>query len=221
MTSLNIMAQLEQNQANELRLLMEKQTFSAEDFSQQGEGLDIEQQDMENLILGSVPTPQDDCCYLFNNKNYGGDRKWICHWGEPVERELYDPIYNFNDVAESFVCGKNTKVTFCDNEFYRCNHINSSSGRINNPDMGQWMNNKLSTLKIEPYDVVHRPAANLYNYRDCAGEQAAFEYLGQEGRTEYTSNDLKDAGLPGDSVSSVRVPRGYVLEVYADDGARG
>ena len=43
------MAQLEQNQANELRLLMEKQVMSAEDFSQQGEGLDGEQQDMENI----------------------------------------------------------------------------------------------------------------------------------------------------------------------------
>ena len=48
------MAQLEQNQANELRLLMEKQVMSAEDFSQRGEGLDIEQQDMENLILKSA-----------------------------------------------------------------------------------------------------------------------------------------------------------------------
>lgn len=67
-------------------------------------------------------------------------------------------------------------MTFCDNEYYRCAHYNSSAGRINNPDMGGWMNNKLSTLKIEPYDETRRPAANLYNYRDCAGEQAAFEY---------------------------------------------
>ena len=72
MTSLNIMAQLEQQQANELRQLMNQQVIFAEDFSQQGEGLDYDEQDMDNLILGSVPTPDDDCCYLFEHKNYGG-----------------------------------------------------------------------------------------------------------------------------------------------------
>ena len=87
--------------------------------------------------------------------------------------------------------------------------------------MGGWMHNRLTSLKIEPYDEVNHPAANLFNYRDCAGEQAAFEYEGQEGRTEYTSSDLEDAGLPRDSISSVQVPSGYVLEIYADDSARG
>ena len=42
MTSLNIMAQLEQQQANELRQLMNQQVIFAEDFSQQGEGLDLD-----------------------------------------------------------------------------------------------------------------------------------------------------------------------------------
>ena len=74
MTSLNIMAQLEQNQANELRLLMEKQVMSAEDFSQQGEGLDGEQQDMENTIVGANLVPSDNCCVLFDYRDYGGDR---------------------------------------------------------------------------------------------------------------------------------------------------
>ena len=72
MTSLNIMAQLEQQQANELRQLINQQVIFAEDFSQQGEGLDIDQQDTEYLMLGSVPAPDDDCCYLFQYKNYGG-----------------------------------------------------------------------------------------------------------------------------------------------------
>ena len=176
MTSLNIMAQLEQQQANELRQLMNQQVIFAEDFSQQGEGLDYDEQDMDNIILGSVPIPDEDCCYLFEYKNYGGHSAMVCHWGEPIEKELYDPFWNFNDNAESFVCGRNAKVTFCDNEFWRCAHWNSSAGRVNNPDMGGWMNNKLTSLKIEPYDEATRPAANLYNYRDCAGEQAAFEY---------------------------------------------
>ena len=145
----------------------------------------------------------------------------VCHWGEPIEKDMHNPFWDFDDAAESFVCGRNAKVTFCDNEFYRCAHYNSSAGRINNPDMGGWMHNRLTSLKIEPYDEVNHPAANLFNYRDCAGEQAAFEYEGQEGRTEYTSSDLEEAGLPRDSISSVQVPSGYVLELYADDGARG
>ena len=145
----------------------------------------------------------------------------FCHWGESIDKDMHNPFWNFDDDAESFVCGRNTKVTFCDNEIYRCDHTNSSAGRVNNPDMGHWMNNKVTSLTIEPYNEAAHPAANLFNYRDCAGEQAAFEYMGQEGRTEYTRWDLEDGGLPGDSISSVRVPGGYVLELYADDGARG
>ena len=72
MTSLNIMAQLEQQQANELRLLMDQQVISNGDFNQQGEGLDADEQDIENTILGSVPVPSDNCCYLFDWTNYGG-----------------------------------------------------------------------------------------------------------------------------------------------------
>ena len=79
MTSLNIMAQLEQQQANELRQLMNQQVIFAEDFSQQGEGLDYDEQDLENIILGSVPRPEDNCCNLFEWKNYGGHMATVCH----------------------------------------------------------------------------------------------------------------------------------------------
>ena len=73
------MAQLEQQQANELRQLMNQQVIFAEDFSQQGEGLDYDEQDLENIILGSVPRPEDNCCNLFEWKNYGGHMATVCH----------------------------------------------------------------------------------------------------------------------------------------------
>ena len=51
----------------------------------------------------------------------------------------------------------------------KCDHMNSSIGRIENPDIGQWMKNELSELTIGPYDVENRPAVNLFSDRDCSG----------------------------------------------------
>ena len=50
MTMLNTMQQLIEN--NESRLLMEQQVVFASDFSEAGQGLDI-----EYPMLGSIPTP--------------------------------------------------------------------------------------------------------------------------------------------------------------------
>jgi len=58
---------------------MDQQIISAEDFNQQGDGLDADEQDIENTILGSVPVPSDNCCYLFDWTNYGGKSTQVCH----------------------------------------------------------------------------------------------------------------------------------------------
>ena len=90
-----------------------------EDFSQQGEGLDGEQQDMDNTIVlaTSTPVPSENCCYLFDLKDYRGESKEICHDGETKGLELKKPYFNqgkgFWHKMESYVCGKNTNVTFC------------------------------------------------------------------------------------------------------------
>ena len=55
-----------------------------EDFSQQGEGLDGEQQDMDNTIVlaTSTPVPSENCCILFDFEDYRGRSKEVCHDGE-------------------------------------------------------------------------------------------------------------------------------------------
>jgi hypothetical protein len=174
-----------------------------------------------DMILGSVPTPSENCCMLFSDTNYNGYRQSVCHYGEEKYDELWRDPWDFNNMTQSFVCGKNVKITFCDNLEHTCDHKNSSAGRVDNPDIGDFMRGKMSSLKIEPYDRRHYGAANLFEHWNCNGKQAAFEYRGSGGHTKYTLYDMEHAGLPDDTLSSVMVPLGYVLEVYRDDGNRG
>ena len=75
MTMLNTIQQLIEN--NESRLLMDQQVVFASDLAEAG------QLDFDYPMLSSIPTPSDDCCILFSDTNYNGERKWICHEGSP------------------------------------------------------------------------------------------------------------------------------------------
>ena len=168
---------------------------------QPGQGLDYEP-DMDAL-LGSVPTPSENCCMLFSDTNYNGHRQAVCHYGEQRYDELWRDPWDFNNMTRSFVCGKNVKITYCDNLEHTCDHKNSSAGRVDNPDIGDFMRGKMSSLKIEPYNRRHHGAANLFEHWNCNGKQAAYEYKGYGGHTKYTNWDMEHAGIPDNTVSSV------------------
>jgi len=197
---------------------MDQNTIFAEDFMNAGEGLDIDMP--EEQMLGAVPVPGDDCCYLFDYENFGGEAKKVCHYGVAKYEALYESPWNFNDRTQSFSCGKNVKLSMCNHRWDECDTRGSSSGRVKNADIGGLLENKLSSVKIEPYDMKGHGAVNLFRSQHCAGVQASFEYTGSEGNTVYTTWDLAQAGAGDDMISSVQVPSGYVLELYKLDGAR-
>ena len=99
--------------------------------------------------------------------------------------------------------------------------MTSMSGRITNVDLGDTMDNKLSSLRIEPYDNRQHGAATVFSKYDCRGRTSSFEFTGLETKTKYFTKDLNDLGIEDESVSSVMVPRGYVVELYENDGQGG
>jgi hypothetical protein len=90
----------------------------------------------------------------------------------------------------------------CDNEMWRCAHKNASSGQVRNPDIGDWMDDKLTSIKIEPYNHTVNGAANIFNAYDCAGMVATFWNKNTSG-TAWTEWDMEHWGLPKDTASSI------------------
>jgi len=176
MTSLNMLVQESIQNANNKVDLLENTPIFAFDYYNPGEGLDadsaaVADDDMpsEDTILGSIPIPNDNCCYIFEHKNYGGSRTEVCHNGSAVTNHLYDGPWDFNDKASSYTCGRDTIFTMCDNEMWRCKHKNISSGLVRNPNIGEWMEDKLTSIKIEPYNHKNNGGANIFEDYYCAG----------------------------------------------------
>ena len=112
------------------------------------------------------------------------------------------------------------EVTFANNEWWRSNRWNSTSGRVRNPDIGGYMNDKLTSMRIEPYDHRNHGAVNVFSDSNCAGYAGAFEFEGGDG-TGFTETDMMREGIPKNSASSVMVPLGYYVEIWSEDGLRG
>lgn len=215
-TNLNLLQQLTEAQIyqndDEALTTTEQQQAILESVSGPGEGLDV---DMPTL--GATPSPYPNCCMIYSEKYYLGSHISICHGGSNTNRsDLWWDHLNFNDKAGSWACGRNTHFTLCDNEAWRCKHVASSSGRINNPDIGGNMENELTSVTVGPYNLRDHGAVTLFDNAGCWGDSAAFEYQHVEGRTEYLHTDLDARGIGQDRASSIMVPFGYVAELYAD-----
>ena len=135
--------------------------------------------------------------------------------------ELWWREVNFNDTAGSYSCGRNVKVTFANNEWWRSNRWNSTSGRVRNPDIGGYMNDKVTSMWMEPYDHRNLGAVNVFSGANCAGYAASFRFEGGNEGTGYTETDMMREGIPRNSASSVMVPLGYYVDIWSDDGLRG
>ena len=83
------------------------------------------------------------------------------------------------------------------------------------------MNDKLTSMRIEPYDHRNHGAVNVFSDSGCAGYAAAFEFEGGNGGTGFTEIDMMREGIPRNSASSVMVPMGYYVDIWSDDGLRG
>ena len=56
----------------------------------------------------------------------------------------------------------------------------------------------------------------MYGGDECEGRQGAFYYIGKE--TAFKRTDLERKMEMSDAVTSVRVPPGYQVTLYEDDG---
>ena len=73
----------------------------------------------------------------------------------------------------------------CDNESWRCAHQTSARSRINNPDIGVTMNDRLTSVTLAPYNVREHGAVTLFDQDGCMGDSAAFAFIGNEEKTVY------------------------------------
>lgn len=212
MQNLAAAAQQQANNDNEMRrqLLSSDVQATIGDANMPGEGLDVDSE----IMLGAVGVPDDNCCWLYDEEDFVGDTFWVCHDGHT---KFIDLSSWWNDRAESYVCGRDITVEWCDNDWSNCHNRGSSSGRINNPNIGNYLGNGLTTVKVSPYDSRNHGAANLFSDYNCEGRAAAFAHLGLESKTKYNTGDLEFMGIHDNSLSSVRVAAGYALELYRDN----
>ena len=110
-------------------------------------------------------------------------------------------------------------LTMCDRDMWECNHKNISSGFVRNPYIGDWMEDKLTSIKIEPYNH-WAGGANLYEGEYCDNKFATFWRWDQDGEA-YTAWDMEQQGMPQTAASSIQVPGGFVVDLYDIDGLRG
>lgn len=229
MASFNLIEQIAKNQSNELRQLqdlnatadnMNGTSDSAAEMVvyQPGEGLDTAAADN---MLRVTPTPEEDCCIFSADKHFGGRQVQICHDGShPLTVNL--GAYGFAGEAESVTCGKNVRLNMCDAaSMDACSTRASQYGRIENPDLGWRISNRVVTVSLKPYTPRTYGAVTLFDLRGCSGQSASFPYLREEGRTVYQNGDLDWRGIGTNQAASIMVPRGYVADLYTGANLSG
>ena len=176
-----------------------------------------------------VDYPGDQCCYLYDEHFYSfpGDRdinqdmearrKKVCHDGTRTEIDLSS--LGFNNKTSSYVCGKNVWFNFCNDGIgSNCTgpaRGNSGAGHILNYAI-RYLDNAASSVTLGPYDPREIGAVTLFEDYDCSGASARF-YWDPEGEmngTHYNYEDMLYAGLRNDSMNSLMVPKGYIVELY-------
>ena len=68
----------------------------------------------------NIQVPDDNCCYLYDKENFGGDNIELCMASNETYSKFYLPDLDFNDKAESVLCGKKIDIQICKDGFYKC-----------------------------------------------------------------------------------------------------
>lgn len=169
-----------------------------------------------------TPTPDADCCIFSADKHFGGRQIEICHDGSHPLAVNHLDAYNFVDEAESVTCGKNVRLNMCDRGGMEgCTTRASQYGRIENPDLGSRMSNRLVSVSLKPYTPRTYGAVTLFDLRGCSGQSASFPFLREEGRTVYQNGDLDWRGIGTNQAASIMVPRGYIADLYTGANLTG
>ena len=120
---------------------------------------------------------------------------------------------------DSWWCGKNVGYRFLLWEAYNAAQM-SGAGSARNPKSG--FQNSVSHVDLWRYDPVERGAVTLYSGDNCTGQSAAV-YAPKElfATASYTANGLRDKGFVENITRSVRIPFGYTMKLWHDNGFRG
>ena len=161
--------------------------------------------------------PGDLCCRLYQDDNYGGAHADACYDYDTYGRYGLQAVDlgDFGDKASSWWCGKSVAYDFCLNGDTSCEM--SGAGNARSPDMGY--GDRLDVVKLRYYDAAERGAVTVFVHGDCKGTFGRFEVPAAEEQTAWINYDaIWDRVHRSSQLSSVLVPYGYSLKMWAEDG---
>ena len=87
----------------------------------------------------------------------------------------------------------------------------------------RYYNDHASSVVLGPYDPREVGAITIFEDHDCSGASARFYWDPDSGMngTFYNMEDMMYAGLRDNSMHSVMVPKGYLVELYQHPGFYG
>jgi hypothetical protein len=174
------------------------------------------------IMLGAMRYPGDNCCRLYSHINFGGSSKAFCHSGSKTKIHL-NHVSGWNDVAGSWNCGKNVKYDFYnyDTNYSGWYYSIGGAGHTANSNLDSW-DDYISTLVLEPYDAMVSGAITIFEHPNCQGASARLEWRDDHGMgARFNGDDMANAGLKQNMISSVAIPYGYKATMYKNDGFNG
>ena len=132
--------------------------------------------------------------------------------------------YGWDNKPSSFWCGKNVSYQMCDVWAWAgsCDYVSTGTGagNIKNPYM--WPHESLSYMTLKPYDQAKQGAVTIFTDYNCKNNYAAlFAPESLTIRGEYTKDDVSRIGVRCDTVSSMKIPFGYAIDLYDYDSFGG
>ena len=127
----------------------------------------------------------------------------------------------------SFYCGKNIWWNMCKDWNGECDKsrvkIMSGAGFVRNYKLNsEGYNDEISRILIGPYDAATLGAINIYRNVDCRGPSARVYWNPEDPEGgQYNKSDLARMGYDAASGSSIQVPKGYMANLYINDGLNG
>ena len=96
----------------------------------------------------------------------------------------------------------------------------SGAGNVMNPRFGN--NDKTDRIRMRYYDAAARGAATLFRDDHCQHEAGRFYANENPTRTaKYNKEQMQEHNMNNDAASSIRVPYGYSVKLWSDDGFTG
>jgi hypothetical protein len=67
--------------------------------------------------IDEVDQPHDNCCYLYNDDWFSGDKKQFCIYGSERIISLRYEDSNFDNKMDSIYCGAKVAATYCSRDW--------------------------------------------------------------------------------------------------------